>query len=420
MDSDFVTIEEAAAFLGVDCDVLEDFVSSNKTSGIIDFRRVGDVERYLLADLIKIQTSDRTFDGRKAIVRKLIAPLHYSRFYQTRRTFGMKVLSTFIFAVATGGTGGILAYHYKKADDERTDATVAQDLFDEIFGQINLDCGYNLGKWYDHGDVHRDDRAAFDSILSGRPSMAASDHRMRNSLPVSMPVKSEYVLIGGPVSTPIVRDVWQYETGRRSGPSLKRVNEPLLPLPYSFIFDDEDDRMKDMERFSWTFADGSGRFADSPNRPLLDGQRNRLLIPKPSSEFRPVRGEQLRVPYDNYLIITRIPNFLSEKFDERYPDLWGSLVSIQATHGIGTRAVGLLLTHKGKDPLLKMKDAISDARAFQAVFRVSKPEVDSNGIDNFKNIEYTCSAVLDDNIPLPNYTNLRNTILQTHGYSAYM
>ena len=127
------------------------------------------------------------------------------------------------------------------------------------------------------------------------------------------------------------------------------------------------------------------------------------------------------MPYDNYLLITRIPNFLSEKFElDKGQNLsrWGKLVFIQATHGIGTRAVELLLTYKGKDPLSKMESDIKGAHAFQAIFRVSNPEKDRHNIDNFTKIEYVDYAIIDDDIRLSDYFKLRSEIYQIPGYSA--
>ncbi len=369
-----------------------------------------------------------------------MAPLARSvTHYQTRRQVNTKLISSFFLAIASGSGGGVasgLAVHeIKKADEkatkEKEDAELANDIFDEIFGPIGHDWGYNLGKWYKHGDFHRDHDAAFKGIQNARPSMVSSNHSITISIPKSQeietvnrllyrPIKEQYVLIGGPVSTPLIRKVWQYESPHMDDTSLQITDDPLLPLPYSFLINNKDDRMDGMEHVSWNFADGSGEVADSPNRLLLNRRRtDQLIKPKLSKEFHFIKGKKIFLPYENYLIITRLPNFLSEKFDGRYPDLWGSLVSIQATHGIGTRAVGLLLTHKGKDPLLEMKRAVSDARAFQAIFKVSKP-VDINGVDSFTNIEYLNSVVLDDDIPLRNYKILRKLIFQTEGYSAYL
>jgi hypothetical protein len=132
-------------------------------------------------------------------------------------------------------------------------------------------------------------------------------------------------------------------------------------------------------------------------------------------------GKRVYLPETNYLIITRIPNFLSRAFrtaEGRHPALWGRLVSIQATNGIGTRAAGLLLTEKGKEPLLAMKRDVGDTKAFQAIFLVSNPEKDLNAVDKFTKIEYRQSVMLD--IALETYTRIRNLIFQMDGHSAYL
>jgi hypothetical protein len=93
-----------------------------------------------------------------------------------------------------------------------------------------------------------------------------------------MPPNDNHFLIGGPVSTPTVRKVWQYETGR-IGTSLQRVSDPLLPLPFNFLIDDNDERMKLIRKVAWRVADGSDNVSISLARPLLNTHHpDQLLI----------------------------------------------------------------------------------------------------------------------------------------------
>src|SRR4030095_3540145 len=107
--------------------------------------------------------------------------------------------------------------------------------------------------------------------------------------------------------------------------------------------------------------------------------------------------------------VTRLPNFLSSEYKEdngSQPATWGRLVVIQGTHGIGTRAIELLLTNKGKAPLLAMKAQLSNAPAFQSHFKVSTPEQAPDGFHRFTEIEHVRSVPLD--FPQRNYAAIRS------------
>jgi hypothetical protein len=197
---------------------------------------------------------------------------------------------------------------------------------------------------------------------------------------------------------------------------MRRAANPLLDLPYGFLIDDLDIRGKNLPAVAWNMA-GDSAARKSSNRLLLNAQRpNELFFAEPSRDYVDIGPERIAVPDTNDLLITRLPNFLSVAYrrDEgKTPNAWGRLVVVQGTHGIGTRAVELLLTHKGKDPLLAAKKEIANARAFQSHFRVSKPELTSAGYHRFKNIEHIRSVPV--NIPLRNYVSIRSQIDKDFG-----
>ncbi len=146
---------------------------------------------------------------------------------------------------------------------------------------------------------------------------------------------------------------------------------------------------------------------------------NALYVPEYSEESIASDGELVRIPWSNDLLVSRVPNFLSKEYLNAggdNPATWGSLVVIQATHGMGTRAAGLLLTSKGRVPLAKAMAAVSDSLAFQVHFRVSNPGIDDKNIHQFRDITYERSTVLSEKeLPIGNYKLLRELILQEHG-----
>ena len=131
----------------------------------------------------------------------------------------------------------------------------AKKIFRRHFGLNKY--SFDLGQKYPYGGYHRDHFKAFEGIKGASTrAIQASESSF-----LIRPPNDDHLLIGGPVSTPTVQNVWQYENRRR-------VSKPILPLPFSFLIDDEDERTKGMEKFSWTFGDGTEKVPPSPNRLL--------------------------------------------------------------------------------------------------------------------------------------------------------
>jgi hypothetical protein len=423
MDQEYASIQDAAVLLGVDETILESLVTDLIRTNRIKSKIVDGERRVLLSTLINVQQQDPTLEGRKQVERQIVAPATVVRrtlLHRRAVLIGVGVVGTSLYDIARSFLGGlgaqIVANPIKHQTDEDWrkdgDAAEALKLFDELFGCIDESWSINLGKKYATGGqktYHQDHIVTAAAILNSRPLLALSDSLSALRGGLSLPVKGDYLVVGGPISTPVVNRAWQYETGRSR--SVKRVKEPLLRLPYSFLIDPADSRLSNLHRVAWKMA-GNSVAVPASNRLLLnsDFPKHQHFAEK-SRMCLEVGGVSLPVPNTNDLLITRLPNFLSSAYKDargNHPVSWGCLVVVQGTHGIGTRAVELLLTHKGKAPLLAMKSQVSNAPAYQSHFKVRNPELTREGFHRFTDIEHVRSVPLD--IPLLNYAAIRREL----------
>jgi hypothetical protein len=427
-ENDHMTVKQAADFLDVDVEIIERFTSSNSTN--IGSIIVSGERRFHIGDLLASREVDPTFGGIKSLTKQIRIASSASKVtaYDRRvilkaaaiSALGSVALTTIVEGTIGNTLGNIFGSAHERgvleAERVARDTATSQKLFASLFGQFGKDWSFHLGRIYaDHGGYHRDHDAAFRSLIHGLPAHSPADALISFRDPVRTTVKGDMAVIGGPLSTPIVGLAWQYEAVGKSG--FKRAKDLLLRLPYSFLVDETDPRMNTMRKFGWIMADGS--LGKSMNRPVIDlDDSSKLYIPHSSTETIEVGGEHLSVPGQNDLIITRIPNFLSTQYNldrGTNPATWGSLVVIQATNGIGTRAAGLLLTSAGKEALVSANQAVSGADAFQVHFRASNHIV-SNGIHEFTEINYERSSVLDNKqLPIGNFKTLREIILNEYG-----
>jgi hypothetical protein len=280
----------------------------------------------------------------------------------------------------------------------------ASSLFREVFslGDLQSTVGESVGFGRSNfsAGFHPDNRAAGISLLDGLGLRADSSDETWPSL--DTPVEYSMALIGGQNSTPLTRVVFESE-----GPSdyeLERRSEPLLPLKYYGIANKA--RISD-DRVGWRMQ-GVGEVA-SYNWPYLvvdpHGKELGRLTPVPGEELLEVRNgnaiERVPVLASNYLLVTRVPNFLTPAFNRRVqrtnPGGWPSVTIFGGSHGVGTRGLELLTAGANVEVLEELASSIRDAIAFQAMFEVSDIDLQKDeGFHRANSIQLLDVAVLDN------------------------
>jgi hypothetical protein len=170
------------------------------------------------------------------------------------------------------------------------------------------------------GELHPDNRAA---LLAAGSDLLGPDLIRRDELAIDA-TDSSLLLFGSPTSEGLSRAVFGYsEIADREGLSLE---SPQFDLAYAWELDPEQ------------LGDGRvGRFV--PGKGLVERPPWRInnLRGGDVRQFTPQADSEGLICND-YLLITRIPNFLSADAESRGQ----FIVSFGGAHGTGTRAVDLL------------------------------------------------------------------------------
>lgn len=250
----------------------------------------------------------------------------------------------------------------------------AKELFGEIFG-----VPAEIRSFYE--GTHPDNLAAGRALapilgmLDSEPIQIPKSNRLK-ILP-----EGDFVLIGGPNSTPLTKIVWEFD-----GPNdreLDRAPIPVLPLRFYGVSNVKDSRLP-QEPIGWRL-EGVGPVT-TVNWPFVDMKQNEeLIIPQPGSRIE-VKGKKAYLPYDNYILVTKLPNFLSPT-RQGYPRLWPQLLVFEGNNGVGTRAAELLIQPAGIEALEHLKSKLYGATSFQALFRVYDLDLTDKGYHRFSKIE---------------------------------
>ena len=170
------------------------------------------------------------------------------------------------------------------------------------------------------GEIHPDNKAA---LLAAGTDLLAGDLARRDKLPVDA-TDNSLLLFGSPTSEGLSRVVFGYsELGDREG----LIQDDLhIDLAYAWELDPERLGGGEVARF----VPDRGLVTRPPwqIKDLRGGRWNR---------FTP-RADQDGMICEDYLLVTRLPNFLSSEAESRGQ----FLVNFGGAHGTGTRAVKLL------------------------------------------------------------------------------
>ena len=254
---------------------------------------------------------------------------------------------------------------------------------------LSVSCGPVLRNL---GNFHPDNRAGGSAILAS--ILPPNDRRVsllfspRKGLRLQ---DSEGILIaGGPVGCLHSRIAFEFE-GRAPKRLTRRAN-PIIPLRWYGLADETDQRVKQLGRVHYVMEGVGSVFPN--NWPLVDTISSRTwevrtgrAVPSP----RPAdKAYQLQ---DNYLTLTRMPNFLSPAAPklirtEADAKSWPQLVALDGRNSIGTRGAALLAQSAGQGALNDALDAIKRfGPSYQLLFRLTNL-VTNSGFSQFSRISF--------------------------------
>ncbi|ARP68902.1 hypothetical protein LK07_02935 [Streptomyces pluripotens] len=227
--------------------------------------------------------------------------------------------------------------------------------------------------------IHPDNRRAL-LAAAGDDYLEAVRQGSLEILPrVEARLDDSLVLVGSPTSEGISRLIFGYTEAMDVEDSLI-LDTPPLDLPFRLILD----RSQIPERaLARRFVEDRGATA-----------RPNWRIESESRAFIPELGEDGWLRTD-YLLVTRLRNFLTaDGFAQGH-----SLVSVAGTHGVGTRALSLLLRDRA---LLKEIAAVTGRHenpSFQALFRISDIKHDPKAGSRGRRIELVQKPVVIGDSP---------------------
>jgi excisionase family DNA binding protein len=276
-------------------------------------------------------------------------------------------------------------------------------IFGELFGVSDSNSTLSQGRIYPQSQPHPDNVAADDALHSplgftARKLVSVTEKDVMPVLP-----DGDVILVGGPNSTLLTRIAWEFD-----GPNerqLTRTAEPILKLRYFGLSNAMDPSLRGDKAIGWRL-EHVGPVA-TVNWAIMDTVRKRTLRPQPSSNVLMVPSTdaaslstiEAHLPADNYLVVTRLPNFLHPDFLQQSSDEWCRLVAFAGNHGLGTRAANLLTDTRGLRLLESAKAVTRGSTAFQLLFRatdldvVADPDMDFH---MFASLELEEIHVLDD------------------------
>jgi len=318
----------------------------------------------------------------------------------------------FLRESAAGAIGGIVAFvvgklwegieeYQEKEAVKIANRIQAKELFQDLFGRLGPTRYYSLGKQTYPKIFHPDNLAAGLAVvgplglIDSRPIVVPQDQQL------DIQPNGDLVLIGGPNSTPLTTIAWEFE-GVDDRQLIRRPN-PIIPLRYYGISDATDPSLNQDVRIGWNL-EGVGPVS-TVNWPFVDTRTGRRLRPTPGDRISVPSGDAY-LPWDNYLLVTRMPNYLTPNFLELVdldPNMWPRLLVFEGSHGPGTRAVQLLLTSAGLAALTSAKSALGQTEIFQLLFRTKDLDISEEGYHEYHSIELIDAISLEDSVDIDSY-----------------
>lgn len=283
----------------------------------------------------------------------------------------------------------------------------ASPIFDAAFGRLEGNATILGGHRYSNQLVHPDNLAAGMALRGPLGLQSPSEIPVPRSDVMPALPDGDMVVVGGPVSTPQTRLIWELE-----GPNdreLDRSRTPILPLRWCTLSNEKDPRLRSGGQVSWRMervgrvSTANWEIVDSVTgyrlRPQLgDGAAQPLVSTGTrSSTIDATRDGHL--PKDNYLLVTMLPNFLHPDFLRQTRSEWKRVIMFTGNHGIGTRAAELLREGRGLQLLESVKHRVQGGTGFQLLFHVKEIRLTDDteqGFHRFCAIDLVDVAVLDE------------------------
>ena len=282
----------------------------------------------------------------------------------------------------------------------------ARELFEELFG--------GPGELRHSYDGNHPDNAVAEKIL--RPVLGLYDREPQPDYDGSnrkIDLEGPLVTFGGPNSTPLTALAWEFRG--RNKRELDRDPDAVIPLRF-YGMSNEKDQSLPRYRIRYTRADKRS-FPTIP-WPFMDKMcPDNPVTPKPGKFLEEIMDQQgetrgVHLPLDNYLLVTRLPNYLGGD-RQGMPSSWPQLLVFEGNNGIGTRGAELLWQPVGVEALEELKKKLEGATAFQGMFRLSKIDEDSH---RFLDIELLDWSVTPLNISREDYHKANAKVLERlHG-----
>lgn len=200
--------------------------------------------------------------------------------------------------------------------------------------------------------------------------------------------KGDILVVGGPNSNTETMVAWGFKGDDYR--NLVPQSSPPVPLRW-YSSSSELDEMAPTG-YQIAYSMGSGRMAFTTNWPLYDRQKQEVQVPEPGNRVKTQDGN-LYGPGQNFLILTRLANFLDPTFGAKVdiPNMprhsWPTMLVIDGTHGPGTRGIELLLGDDGPDILEDIAHNLAGADSYQILLVLSGLVGAGGGLQRFKQVE---------------------------------
>lgn len=311
----------------------------------------------------------------------------------TRRDFlflGITATITVASKLLFQGYPGLINELLEKRERDKE----AKKIFREVFGNIGERWSYELGRLRDTIRIHPDNYAAGKALIEQLALPHSASQVLAASTDLEIDPSGDLVLFGGSNSTRLTMIAWQYE-----GPNsleLRRPDEPILPLRWYGIADSTDPSVRTDNLIGYRM-EGVGPVSTF-NWPFVDTRDGDKRIRPQTGKRITVNGDAAYLPVDNYLLVTRLPNFLTPHFKTQQqfdPSVWPHLLVFEGSNGCGTRGAELLKSPAGLKALEDTKGKIGAANEFQALFRLTDIELTPAKFHRFNTIELVDAEPLD-------------------------